>query len=436
MAWEGAQMVAAPPRERHNIDKMALWATGADIGETVHAGVNVSQEQALRLSVVWRCIRLISETSAALPADIVRKVGDIRLEVDRPPSWVRDPNPETSWFEFAERCFESLAMDGNAFVLIGARDALGFPAELWTLNPRQVQVRRDVDLPTRPIYYLWSGDTRLSKFGPTDPMGDVLHIRLATGGGIRGMSPIEAARQAIGLGLVTEKFGAKFFGRGQTVSGVIQLPESSGARSKENIELMRQNWEASHAGADNAHRPGVLTGGATWQNITVTNEEAQFLETRRFQVEDIASRIYGIPPHMVGLTEKQTSWGTGIEAQATGFVRFTLLPWFIRFETAMSQLLPRGQFLRLNQRGLMRADSETESNVLTQQLLNGVINANEFRAYLDKEPRPGGDRYMVPMNMEILGADGKVEKAPVPPALAPSANGNGAQKPAETGVTP
>lgn len=405
--------------EQHNIDKMRLWGQGQDIGDPVHAGVLVSQDSALKLSVVWRCIRIYAETIGALPADVVRKRDEVREPVERPPRWVEFPNPEMAWFEFAERCVESLAMDGNAFVLITARDALGFPAELWVLHPREIEVkRRD----SGTMYYLWRGDTELSRYGPTVPMGDVLHVRLPTGGGMRGLSPIEAARQAIGLGLVTEKFGAKFFGSGQQMSGVIQLPADQPARSAEHIELMRQTWESAHAGSDRAHRPAILTGGATWQGITISPEDAQFLQTRAFQVEDIASRIYGIPPHMVGLTEKQTSWGTGIEQQAIGFVRFTLLPWLVRFESAFSQLLPRGQFLRLNQRGLLRADSKTEADVLNSQLQNGVINFNTYRALMDLPPRPGGDRYMVPLNMAILTPTGATE--------APAESPNG-QVPAE-----
>lgn len=242
------------------------------------------------------------------------------------------------------------------------------------------------------------------------------------------MSPIEFARQAIGLGLVTEKQGAKFFGQGQQMSGVIQLPAATPALSREYTELMRETWEAAHSGADKAYRPGILSGGATWQGITVTNEDAQFLQTRAFQVEDIASRVYGIPPHLVGLTEKQTSWGTGVEQQGIGLYRFTLKGHMTRFETAMSTLLPRGQFLRLNHRVLVEADSKTEAEILQTALANGVINFNEWRAILDKPPRPGGDRYMVPMNMQILEANGKPpEKAPQPDFGAPTPNGNGRQ---------
>lgn len=406
--------------ETHNIDKMKLWGTGKDIGDPVHAGVLVSQESALRLSVVWRCIRLIAGTLASLPADAVRKQDRIRLPVDRPPRWLEVPNPESNWFEFAERIFESLLMDGNAFLPITARDFQGFPSEIWTLHPRKVQVRRR-DTPPYRIYFLVDGSTEYSRYGPDNPMGDMLHIRLASAGGLRGLSPIEYARQSIGLGLVTEKFGARFFGRGQQMSGLIQMPPDQPKASKEHIEVMREQWEEAHAGSEQSHRPGILTGGATWQGITIPPEDAQFLQTRAFQVEDIASRVYGIPPHLVGLTEKQTSWGTGVEQQGIGLYRFTLKEHITRFEMAMSQLLPRGQVLRLNHMALIEADHETEAKVLQMELQNGVINRNDWRALRELPPVPGGDRFILPLNFQILTSAGVAEPTPT----APSPNGNG-----------
>lgn len=411
--------------ESHAISYQDVWGRGDRWDPVnVHAGVPVSQESALRLSVVWRCVRLISETLAALPAEAVRAVGNVRQPVDRPPRWLEMPNPETNWFEFAERIYESLLMDGNAFILITGRDATGYPAELWTLHPSQVAVRKREGR----VQFVWEGNTVLSRYGPTNPAGDVLHIRLASAGGLRGLSPIEAARQSIGLGLVTEKFGARFFGKGQQMSGVIQLPADQPARSREHIELMKDSWEEAHAGSDRAHRPAVLTGGATWQGITIPPEDAQFLQTRSFQVEDIASRFFGVPPNFVGLTEKQTSWGTGLQEQSLAFLRFTLLPHLVRFETAFTSLLPRGQFTRLNQRALLRADMKTEAEVLAMKLQNGVINFNRWLELEDEPPRPGGNRYMIPANMELLEPSGEKTEPAVPastPEPTPSPNGNG-----------
>jgi HK97 family phage portal protein len=385
---------------------MKLWGSAQDIGDPVHAGVLVSQETALRLTTVYRCIRLISESIASMPVDVFRKQGEARIPVDRPPSWLEIPNPESTPFELYERITESLAMDGNAFVVVTARDFQGFPAEIWTLNPRQIVVKWQNG---RTIYE-WSGTdpiTRLTRFGPRNPMGDVLHIKLASAGGHRGLSPLELAKQSIGLGLVTEKFGSKFFGRGQTMSGVIELPPAEANRSREHIDLMRETWEEAHAGSDRAHRPGILTGGAQWKQLTIPPEQAQFIETRKFQVEEIC-RIFGVPPHMVGHTEKSTSWGTGIEQQSLGFVRFVLMPWLVRIEQAMSQLIPRGQYFKFNQRSLLRADMKGEAEALVKLVTNRLMTPDEARSHMELPPSPGGDKFLMPLNLQTLTPGGDI----------------------------
>src|SRR6266540_3839557 len=399
-------------KERHSLDKMKVWGEGGSPEDPSYSGMAVSQETALRLTVVWRCIRLISETLAALPIDIVRKRGEVREPVARPPSWAETPNPEQTWFQFAERVFESLAMDGNAFIAITSVDAMGFPQELWVLHPRLIQVKSENGL----TYFLWGPtNQRLSRYGPADLTGDVLHIALATAGGSRGMSPLEQARQAIGLGLVTEKFGARFFGRGQQMSGVIQLPASQPNLSREHISLMRETWEAEHSGSDKAHRAGILTGGATWQAVSITNEDAQFLETRKFQVEEIC-RWFGVPPHMVGSVDRSTSWGTGIEQQSLGFVRFVLMPWIVRLEQGLSQLTPRGQFAKFNQRSLLRADTQSEAAAIVTLTNNGIMLREEARALLDLPPKPGTDKFLIPVNEKMLDPNGE------PPAPPPQLN--------------
>lgn len=416
------------PRESHALSYQDVWGSGREWMPTeVWAGVPVNQDQAQRLSVVWRCIDLISGTLAGLPAEVVRKDGDIRTPVARPPGWLEYPNPETNWMEYVERLLESLLLDGNAFVLITSRDATMFPAELWTLNPADVTVKRE----NGRIFYIHGGDTTrpLSRYGPTNPGGDVMHIRLRSAGGVRGLSPIAYARQAIGLGLVGEKFGSRFFGGGQQMSGVIELPADQPAKSREHIELMRQTWESAHGGSDRAHRPGILTGGAKWTGITIAPEDAQFLQTRAFQVEEIGTRFFGVPPNFIGLTEKQSSWGPGLEQQSIALLRYTLQTHILRLEWAHTSLVPRGQFLRLNPKRMLEADMETEARVLAQKLEHGVINRNKWRSFDDEPPVPGGDRYMIPGNMELLEPDG-TKTEPAPPAASepeppPSPNGNG-----------
>lgn len=422
--------------ESHAIDKRDLWGRGQTYDDWgIHAGVSVTQDGAQALTVVYRCVSIIAEGLGAMPWGSFRDEEGAAIEVPRPARWLETPNSETTPYEFKERIAESLALDGNAFVLITARDALGYPTEVFTLHPRDVTVETD----GATTSYLWGYETtpiRLSRFTPLNPMGDLLHIKLRSGGQARGASPLEQARQAIGLGLVAEKTGARFFGKGAQMQGVIQMPAAqTPALAREYTELMRDSWKERHGGSDKAYdSPGILTGGATWAAISVTPEQAQFLETRRFQVEEIA-RLYGIPPHMVGSVERTTSWGSGIEEQSLGFLRFTLLPWIVRIEQAMSQLLPRGQYVKLNQRGLLRGDSTTEADVAAKLLMNGVVNFDDVRAWYELPKRPGGARYMIPSSQQLLDPSGVIEKAPVPAAFGGPAADEGQDEGQDEGET-
>jgi HK97 family phage portal protein len=422
-------------RSEASIDKRKIWGAGGDPwGTPVHAGVSVSEETAQRVTVVHRCIEILAGTLASMGWGAYRKQGPASIEVDRPGRWLTEPNPETTPFELVERIVESLALTGNAFLLITARDALQYPMEVWPINPRQVTV---VTLDSGRTAFDWTGGgsriQRLSRYGPDRPSGDVLHLKLRTHGGNRGLSPIEdVARQAIGLALVTEKSGARMFGKGMMTPWAVQLPQSEQGgvgRTKEHLDLMRDTFAEQHEGPDRSWRPLFLTGGATLAKIGITPEEAQFLETRRFQVEEIA-RLYGIPPHMVGAVERTTSWGTGIEQQSLGFHRYTLLSYIVRIEQALSQLLPRGQFVKLNQRTLLRADAKTEAEVASRLLEHAVLNFDDVRGLYEMPPRPGGKRYMLPANMVLLGSDGVAEPKPEPEPQQqelpePSPNGNG-----------
>lgn len=405
-------------RERRSINKMDLWGKDIPYGDEVDSGVEVSESTALQLIAVNRCIRLLSETVAALPDDAFRMKGEEREPVPRRPSWLDFPNPETTWFEFAERIMSSLNTDGNAFVLISARDATGYPSELWTLNPGEVVVRRE----RNETRYIWSGTDVLTRYGPTTPAGDVLHIKGFNVGGLRGLSPIAYARQGIGLGIVTEKFGSKFFGKGTHLSGVISLPPADKVKTNEFIAQMKSFWQDSHGGPKMSHLPGVMTGGATWTPISIPPEDAQFLETRKFQVEEIA-RMYGVPPHMIGHTEPSTSWGSGIEQMSIGFVRFSLLPWIVRLEASLSQLLPRGQFVKLNVSGLLRGDAAAQAAAFASAIQNGYMSRSEVRRLLELPHEGELDPFLLPLNLGTVGAP----PAPVPAGLdqsgEPTSNG-------------
>jgi HK97 family phage portal protein len=211
------------------------------------------------------------------------------------------------------------------------------------------------------------------------------------------MSPIEASKEAIALGLATEEFGSRFFGQGATMSGIIKTP---GKLDAEGAEIIRRTFQQEHQGNRKAHLPGVLTAGADWQPITIPPDQAQFLETRRFQAEEVA-RIYRVPLHLIQHLDKSTSWGTGIEEQNAGFATHTLRPWIARLEIAFSELMPGPQMVKFNLDDLLRAKTLDRYNAYAIALSNGILNKDEVREKEDMPPLPDGAGLstLQPLNM-------------------------------------
>lgn len=370
---------------------MDLWGKGLDSDLLLEpdTGLIVSRETAARVVAVYACVRLRAEAIASLPVDVFRRSQTTRIPIDPPPLWIRQPNPEqTTWFDFAERVNTSLDLDGNAYALVTAVDRLGFPAEVWTLHPDQVQPLRDQN---GRLFYLWNGQITFRPFDPLAAAGTVLHIRNVSWGQDRAPSPIGVARQAVGLALAAEKFGARYFGKGSHQKIGIELPPAEGTKTREFIQQMREQVQADTGGLRRAFdAPFVATGGSKITPISITNEDAQFLETRKFQVTEIA-RLYGIPPHMIGDVEKSTSWGTGIEQQGIGFVQYTLGGRLARLEASFNQLLPRGQFIKFNVNALLRGDSTARAAFYKSGIDTGWMLKSEARRFEDLPEVPGID---------------------------------------------
>lgn len=367
-------------------------------GVATDAGINVTNEGALKLLIVYTCVRLVSNTISALPLDVFRRSEGVQVEVDRTPPWVEYPNPENTRQEFLDRVMESLLVYGNAYVLIAARNALGFPTDLWVLHPEDVKVERPS--PMRKVFK-WGPERReFSHYTARRPDGEVLHIMGLSHDGMLGISPIDAARQNIGMGLAMDKYGGKLFGQGTLQSGVIELPQGS-TPDEDSLKRWGAEWRRKFSGTDNAWKVPVLGNGAQWKPITIPNDQAQFLESRKFTRTEIAG-LYGVPPHMVADVEKSTSWGTGIEQQSIGFVNYTLLSWILRLENAFTQLLPRGQFVKLNVNGLLRGDFKSRMEGYQIMRSMGIATGNELRALEDMRPLDGLDEVLVPANHTLL----------------------------------
>lgn len=357
------------------------------------SGIQVTDSSALSLISVYACITLISDSLRAMPIDVFRDRGGQRTELPAP-SWLAKPNPDQSWGQFIDYGMNSLLTAGNLFVLVTSRDSEGFPAELWVIHPDDVQVNRKNN---RKVVVYGKESRDLSLLTASYPFGEVLHVMGHTGDGLVGLSPIEKAQQAIGWGLATEKFGNKFFGQGAQSGGVVEMPPGSQPTAVQ-LKQLSADFRRKFGGTDNAWKPIVLANGASFKPISVPNDQAQFIESRKFSVNEIA-RLYRVPPHMIGDVERSTSWGSGIEEQGIGFVQYTLLPWMTRLEEAFGLLLPRGQYLKFNANGLLRGDQKARYEAYQMAVMNGILTRNEVRQLEDLAPLDGLDEPLTPLNM-------------------------------------
>jgi HK97 family phage portal protein len=327
----------------------------------------------------------------------------------RSPQWVKQPNMYQTSYEFWFRVVISLLSDGNAFIFTGRNDR-GEVQNLYCLHPGNVHI---LDGPFGDNRYEVSDDH--GNIQGVFDRSQILHIPAFTVPGVsRGLSPVDTAREAIGLGLTAEEFGSRFFEQGTTMAGVIEHP---GAPRPDEAKLLRDMFRKTHAGVKNSHSVGVLTGGATFKPITLSPEQAQFLETRRFQKAEIAL-LYRVPAYLVDSSVSST-WGTGIEEQNKFFVDQTLMPWIVRIEQSVSTfLLPGLQYIRFNVDARLRAKTKDRYESYQTALSNGFLNADEIRAMEDLGPLPKklGQRYYRPLNLGVVGEEDKAPKETKPPA--------------------
>jgi len=230
---------------------------------------------------------------------------------------------------------------------------------------------------------------------------DVLHIPGFGYDGVVGCSPIRAAAQGVSLSLAAERSGAKFFHNGAMLAGVLQVEQRL---NDEQAAALKARWKALHSGSDRAGEIAVLDSGAKFNPITMPYKDAQFLESRRFQVYEIA-RFLGVPPFLMFETEKSTSWGTGLEQQALGWVQFDLGPaWLVPTEQRVTkEIMPKGQYAKYALQGLLRGDSQARASFYNAMRMVGAFSANDIRALEDLGPIPNGDSYLQPLNMAPLG---------------------------------
>lgn len=396
------------------VDKAADAGYSFLFGRTT-SGKPVNERTAMQTTAVYACVRILAEAIASLPLHVYeyQDDGGKKLVHDHPLYYLLhdEPNPEMTSFVFRETLMSHLLIWGNAYAQI-IRDGAGRVLGLYPLLPDKMEVQRD---DRGNIYYVYSRNSdenpMFKEYGNIKLKAeDVLHIPGLGFDGLIGYSPIAMAKNAVGMTLACEEYGASFFANGANPGGVLEHPGVLKDPSK-----VRESWNSVYRGVSNAHKIAVLEEGMKYQQIGIPPEEAQFLETRKFQINEIA-RLYRIPPHMVGDLDKSSF--SNIEQQSLEFVKYTLDPWVIRWEQSLqrSLLLPgeKGKyFIKLNVDGLLRGDYQSRMNGYAVGRQNGWFSANDIREMENMNPIPdeeGGNLYLINGAMTKLADAGAFAK--------------------------
>jgi len=374
------------------------------------SGKRVNERSAMQMTAVYSCVRILSEAVAGLPLHLYQYTDKSSKEkaVDNPLYFLLhdEPNTEMTSFVFRETLMTHLLLWGNAYSQI-IRNGKGEVMGLYPLMPDRMTVNRDEKGRLYYEYMVSSDDAKTLKDGTVrlSPY-DVLHIPGLGFDGLVGYSPIAMAKNAIGLAIAAEEYGSKFYANGATPSGILEYPGTVKESDK-----VRESWNAGFGGSSNAHKIAVLEEGMKYTPISISPNEAQFLETRKFQINEIA-RIFRVPPHMVGDLEKSSF--SNIEQQSLEFVKYTLEPWLVRWEQAMQRsLIPQDDkskyFIKFNVDGLLRGDYQSRMQGYATARQNGWMSANDIRELenLDRIPaEDGGDLYLINGNMMPLSMSG------------------------------
>jgi len=365
------------------------------------SGGGVSEEGAMRLSAVYACVRVLAETVASLPLIVYERQerGKRRATESSLYALLHDaPNPLMTAFEWRETLMGHLALWGNAYCEIEYSNG-GEILALWPLRPDQMEDIRRSSQGLTYVYRLPDGKQQLLA-------GEkVFHVRGLSPDGVRGYSPIaDFSRRLVGMGLAVEAYGSAFFGNGARPGGVLQHP---GKLSDEAYDNLRSSWGARHEGVSNAHRVAILEEGMTFQAVGVPPEEAQFLESMKFNRTQIAS-IFRVPPHMIGDLERATF--SNIEQQSIEFKTYTLEPWLVRWQMAinarlMNEVERARLFVEFLADALLRGDTVSRYQAHSIGRQNGWLSANDIREMENMNPVDGGDVYLVPLNMIPAGGD-------------------------------
>lgn len=381
------------------------------------AGVPVSEDRAFGLTAWYRGVALLAGTMAALPIKVYRKGGRERVRVA---TVLDNPNPAQTPFEFWQTMFCNAPGWGTAYAR-KLRDRAGIVRQIWPIHPSRVRFEPASPTDANPegrLFHVRDGITGVEK---TYTARDIFMLPYLSPHGNVGIPPLRFARQVLGITVAAEETAARFYGSGARLSGILS---SKKTLTDEGANKLKQRFREKAAGPDNAGDVLVLDQDTSFAPLAVPPQDAQLLESRKFGVDEIA-RLLGLPPHLLGSVEKSTSWGTGIEQQVIGLVKFNLSHWAALAEQRITrELLPGGWsagtwFAEYALEGLLRGDAQARAEFLAKLIQWGVITRNEARGLENWEPLDGLDEPLTPSNMTVISIDG------TPMALGGAGDGGG-----------
>ncbi len=384
--------------EKRAISFQTVWGSGDFVDVQSQSGTVVNSDTALQLNAVFSAVSLISDTISTLPVDAYIRSQGARYALRPRPAWVTKPDVDTTKEAFYGSAIVSLLLEGNVFIRV-FRNRRGEIVDMKVLNPLDVEIKRNGQ--GRLIFNVTGTERTLTQ-------DDIVFIPdVVKPGSIRGISRVEALKENFGLASALEKYAARFFGSGTQTSGVLEVP---GNLTAEQAKSMQEAFDSRHRGWARAHKTAIITGGAQYKPTNVPNDQAQFLDSRRMAVEDVA-RAFNIPPHLLGLPGTNTY--ASVEQNNIAFVTHTLRPIAQKIEGAMTELLAQetgkeAAFVKFTLDGLLRADVNARTEAYARGLQSGYYKINDIRRFEDLEPidDPSAETVRVPLaNVNVDAAD-------------------------------
>jgi HK97 family phage portal protein len=393
--------------ESRAISFQTIWGSGNDLDIMNQSGTVVNPETVFKVNAIFSAVSLISDTISTLPVDSYIRRDGARFAFRPRPAWVQQPDVDTTKEAFYGSLIVSLLLDGNGFVRV-FRDGSGRVVNMTVLNPSKVEIRKDK---VGGVTFVYEGEGKpLNK-------NEILHIPdVVRPGETRGISRVTALKDNFGLALALESYAARFFGQGASTNGIIEFP---GNLTPEQAKQLVEGFDARHKGFRKSHKTGVLSGGAKFVQTTVANDQAQFIDSRRMAVEDVA-RAFNIPPHLLGLPGTNTY--SSVEQNNIAFVTHTLRPIVQKLESAFTGLMvnePGGTtaFIKFTLDGLLRGDANSRFTAYSVGLQAGYLTINDIRRLEDLPPVDGGEIIRVPLASvnidaaELVATDKRVNMA-------------------------